>query len=58
MGIKNTLIYLLWRKENIFLFIIFKEKKMSKICPETKEIVLYTECLECEEKTCKKGGNN
>lgn len=31
---------------------------MSRICPETKEIVLYTECLECEEKTCKKGGNN
>ncbi|SEF90550.1 hypothetical protein SAMN05216537_11287 [Lachnospira multipara] len=31
---------------------------MSKICPETKEIVLYIECLECEEKTCKKGRND
>ena len=26
---------------------------MSKLCPITKERVLYTECLECEEKICK-----
>ena len=26
---------------------------MSKLCPITKELVLYTECLECEEKMCK-----
>lgn len=26
---------------------------MAKMCPETKEKVLYLECLECEErKTC------
>ena len=26
---------------------------MSKLCPITKERVLYTECLECKEKMCK-----
>lgn len=26
---------------------------MSKICPISKEKVLYLDCLECEEKKCK-----
>lgn len=27
---------------------------MAKICPISNEKVLYLECLECEEKICKK----
>ena len=27
---------------------------MAKICPETNEPVLYLNCLECEDKNCKK----
>lgn len=32
---------------------------MAKICPITNDKVLYLDCLECEEKICKKhtGGN-
>lgn len=28
---------------------------MAKICPITSSPVLYLDCLECEEKICKKG---
>lgn len=31
---------------------------MAKICPETNEPVLYIECLECEEKTCRRGNSS
>lgn len=31
---------------------------MSKICPITKEKVLYLDCLECEEKICKKNNKS
>lgn len=27
---------------------------MAKVCPLTNEKVLYLECLECEEKECRK----
>ena len=27
---------------------------MAKWCPEIDDYVLYTECLECETKTCEK----
>ncbi len=27
---------------------------MAKICPVTDEPVLYLECLECDDKVCKK----
>lgn len=27
---------------------------MAKICPETNDVVLYLDCLECETKGCKK----
>ena len=29
---------------------------MSKMCPITKSVVLYTECVECDTKECR--GNN
>lgn len=31
---------------------------MSKICPMTGDVVLYLECIECDEKVCrrKEGG--
>lgn len=29
---------------------------MAKICPLTKDKVLYLDCLECDEKICKKTG--
>ena len=28
---------------------------MAKRCPETGDVVLYLDCLECETKTCLKG---
>ncbi len=28
---------------------------MAKICPQTGEKVLYLDCLDCDEKTCKEG---
>ncbi len=31
---------------------------MSKICPMTNDVVLYLDCLECEEKVCKKENFN
>lgn len=31
---------------------------MSRICPVTKSVVLYLDCLECEEKECKMIGKS
>lgn len=30
---------------------------MSKICPVTKDVVLYLDCLECDDKVCKNNSN-
>jgi len=34
-----------------------KGKIMAKICPITNKSVLYLDCLECEEKICRKTKN-
>lgn len=31
---------------------------MSKICPHTNSIVLYLECLECDDKICRTSQRN
>lgn len=30
---------------------------MSRYCPSQERIVLYTECIECEEKACRTPGH-
>ena len=30
---------------------------MARICPETKEKVIYLQCQECESKLCRRVGN-
>ena len=47
------------KSKNNFSVILFPKEmvEMSRICPITNDIVLYLECLECDEKKCQNPTN-